>query len=144
LGRNISKGRLVERASTYVEPQPLKNIGLDNISMNSKYSTVSRGEDIKLNWVQRLSALFIGLLVIFVLGYLKFTFFKPPPKYCPHTLSKSEHDLFNSLPSCNDDSIINTVHYDSCLKFKGCILCPGHGYCADNGTLVGCEPTFEI
>lgn len=59
-------------------------------------------------------------------------------------MSKYEHELFNSAKSCKDEGIFNTTNFEPCVRFKGCIPCPSHGICAENGTLLACDPTYEI
>ena len=113
--------------------------------MTSKLSTVSRVEDKKLNFVQRMLTLITAVLLIMGLAYIKSTFFKPQAKYCPDSLSKADLEIINHSQSCSEDDQIfqkNLTVY--CLKFKGCIPCPNHGFCSDNGTLSGCKPTYEI
>lgn len=71
--------------------------------MNSKLSTVSKVEDKKLNFVQRMLTLITVVIVILALVFVKSTFFKPSPKYCPDSLSKDDLDIINHSQSCSLD-----------------------------------------
>lgn len=71
--------------------------------MTSKLSTVSKVEDMKLNFVQRMLNLVLVVLVILGLTFVKFTFFKPQQKYCPDSLSKADLEIINHSQSCSLD-----------------------------------------
>jgi hypothetical protein len=71
--------------------------------MNSKLSTVSKVEDKKLNFVQRMLTFITAVIVILGLAFVKSTFFKPLPKYCPDSLLKPDLDIINHAQSCSLD-----------------------------------------
>lgn len=71
--------------------------------MNSKLSTVSKVEDKKLNFVQRMVTLMTVVVVILALVFVKSTFLKPLPKYCPDSLLKTDLDIINHAQSCSLD-----------------------------------------
>ena len=103
------------------------------------YSSRSRADE-NLNLIQRFLTMMGFVVLILGLAWTSrsiIDYSLSKSKFCPHTFKPSEVDHYQKIESCQKDD-------EECNRYRGCLQCPNHGICLENGTLAGCHGAYIV